>query len=104
MFKKYMERKFSVDSYDGVRLDPPIDLEYYLIENDPADSHVYDDSCKAYGMGIVRKIGDSCFEEKMVRHYSNCPVETRNVLVILADNSVTPCCMLQVLDDLLGAF
>lgn len=104
MLKKFLERQITVDSYDGVRLDSPIELEYYLIENDQANSLMHDDSSKAYGLGIVRKISENCLEEKVVRNYSNCPVKTKSMLEILAVNSVTPCGMLQVLDDLLGSF
>lgn len=101
MLKKFLEKQLTVDSYDGVKLDQPVELEYYLIEHAP-EGNLMHESNKAYGLGIVRKIGENCFEEKVVRNYSDCPVKTKNMLEILAVNSVTPCGMLQVLDDLLG--
>lgn len=101
MLKKYLERQLLVESYDEVRLKDPIELEYYLIESE-AENITLNDSGRTYGLGIVRRIGDKCFEEKIVRNYSSSPDETRTVLELLAGNSVTPCCMLQVLDDLLA--
>ena len=100
MIKRIIERKISID-YDteNYKYDIPIILEYYILEN-VAD---YDDKLgdkKVYGLGIAKKIGENCYEEKSVMNFS-CNIEnTRKLINKLADNLVTPITLEFILEDM----
>jgi hypothetical protein len=102
MIKKTLEKKLLLDNSSGIPLESPVELEYYLVES-YSDNLSLNEGSKVYGLGISRKMGENCFEEKVVRNFSTCIDETKTTLDVLASNSVTPESLLHVLDDMLGS-
>lgn len=99
MICKCLERKIELKpegAFEG--LESPFELEYYLIESD-SDEFAAE---KAYGIEIVKKADNVKVENKMVKNYSCCRQETKNILDKIADNMVTPSELLYILDDIIG--
>ena len=101
MLTKTLERKRKIEKTDNSILDVPIELDYYLI--DSLEDYLPElIGKKVYGIGISKKIDNSCFEEKLVKNFSCCKESTLKVIYSLADNGVTPVCLEHILDDFLG--
>lgn len=102
MVKRTLERRLLVDSDGETLLEKPIELEYYLVESH-MDNFSLHDGNETYGLSISRRISENCFEEEVVENFSSCLNEARDIIEILAGNSVTPGSLMYVLDDILGS-
>lgn len=99
MISKYLESKVELDLSEGK--DEKIQLEYYLIESDFANSYDYSGD-KVYGIEIIKKDSDYHAESEIVRNLSSSKESTKGILNILAKNTVTPVELSFVLDDLMA--
>lgn len=77
----------------------PICLQYYLV----TDELSFDGgSLESYGMEVVlRRSGTDQQESCMVRHITPLPCRILQLLLRVADGTVTPCTLRQTLADLL---
>jgi hypothetical protein len=81
----------------------PMNLEYYLTEFIPEDVNDMELSGKRhYGIEIVKKVDGMKDEIQSVRSLS-CDIEyTKAIFAKIVDNTVTPVCMFEILDDIVG--
>ncbi|NSW90306.1 MAG: hypothetical protein HPY74_06445 [Firmicutes bacterium] len=100
MVTKFLKRKLVLKESNDYFHDIPMELEYYLLESN-IDYKSELAGKKVYGISIVKKINDTCFEENSVLNFSCCVNETSRVVDKLADNTVTPVGLKPILDDLL---
>ena len=76
-----------------------MELEYYLLESS-TDYRSEPSDGKIYGIGVLKRISDICFEENMVLNFSCSVSETSKLVDKLADNTVTPIGLQPIIDDL----
>jgi len=102
MVRRQVERKLSIkDGIYDYEYQVPIELEYYVLESKINYKDKFDDK-KVYGIGIAKKVNETCYEESVVKNLSSCISEVKSVINKLADNEVTPISLESILDDLLG--
>lgn len=101
MITKHLKRKLKLNKESDSLYNIPMELEYYLIESklDYTDDLSGE---KVYGIGIVKRISETSFEENIVHNFSCCINETSELIDKMADNTVTPVSLRTILDDLLG--
>lgn len=101
MSKVYLENKlFLKEGEEGV-LSCPIELEYYLVESD-YNTIEEADAKKTYGICIIKKTNEQFIEGKLISDFSCCISKTKEVLKTLAENSVTPITLYNILEDIVG--
>ncbi|HHW00869.1 MAG TPA: hypothetical protein GXX36_15130 [Clostridiaceae bacterium] len=100
MFYKRLENKITLDKNNHFFLENPITLEYYIFERE-ADSRDGLDGRKVYGIGISKTIDNRHYEENVVYNFSYNFDETKNVVNMLARNTVTPVELVPVLENIL---
>jgi hypothetical protein len=101
MHTKRLTTKKKVEKIGESGLNPPIELDYYLIDS----KEYYSPELwgkRVYGIAISKKIDDNCFEEKAIKNFSCCKDSTLEVIYRLANNAVTPISLEHILDDFLG--
>lgn len=102
MISKYLEKKIELSSDNNLlENNCPFELEYYLVESEINDAEDFQ-AGTAYGIEIVKKMGSVEVEHGLVRNFSFCRENARQILDILASNSVTPVSLPFILDDILG--
>ncbi|MCX7920688.1 MAG: DUF6514 family protein [Clostridia bacterium] len=102
MLNKYLEKKIELlPNENMIGFKNPIELEYYLLESDNSDIDELSGK-RVYGIEIVKKVNAMKVEEELVRNFSCCKEDTRQVLDKLANNTVTPVALSFVIDDILG--
>lgn len=102
MISKFLEKRVEIE-YDGIYQRPGnvLELEYYLLESE--DAEIGDrETRKTYGVEIVKKHLGILNERKQFENIFNTWEKTKNLVELLAKNTVTPSSLLYVLDDLLG--
>lgn len=102
MISKFLEKKVDLLTKDNeLELKNPIYLEYFLVESHGSHCDGAEGK-KAYGIEIVKSDGKGNYESEMVKNIYNCRESTRSLLDKLAENTVTPVCLLEILDDMIG--
>lgn len=102
MVSKFLEKQVEIkydELYQGLR--NSFELEYYLLENDNNDI-VESETKKVYGIEIVKKHQGVLNESKQFQNIFNTRGKTKNLVDLLAENTVTPSSLPYILDDLLG--
>lgn len=99
--KKLLERKLKLGGDAEGKLENQTELEYYLTE-DEADSDFELAGLTIYGVYVAKKVNSLYVEEEVIRDFSSCPETTRQLIVKLAENSVTPVGLKYVVEDLIG--
>jgi len=102
MVSKFLEKKVEIE-YDEFHKRPSgtLELEYYLLESEEAK--VGDQGIeKTYGVEILKKHNGILNEMKQFENIFNTREQTRGLVELLADNTVTPSTLPYILDDLLG--
>lgn len=105
MANRLFEKKIELlQDENMVGFKSPMKLEYYLIESKIDDADEIDELSgkKVYGIEIVKKIDGLKDEMKAVKNLSCCIEKTKDVLEMLAKNSVTPVGLQFVLEDMIG--
>lgn len=102
MISKFLEKKIEilVAENSGITGNT-LELEYYLVESDndmPEDM----DTDKGYGVEIVKKEFGLTKESKMIKNIFCSRKTAEELLILLADNSVTPVTLPYILDDTMG--
>ena len=102
MVNKFLEKRVEIE-FEGnnQRQGNSLELEYYLLESEYADK-VENVPQKIYGIEIVKKHQGILNERKKFENIFNTREKTKNLVELLADNTVTPSTLTYVLDDLLG--
>ena len=102
MINKFLEKKVQVvfDGYDREKTNV-IELEYYLLETDSAEDDGNEDQ-KMYGVEIIEKRQGIPNETKQFNNIFTTRLKTRNLIELLAENTVTPLSLPYILDDMLG--
>lgn len=101
MVSKYLESRVEIELDEGSNSNGKMQLEYYLIESDHNQGYdCYGD--KVYGIEVVKKDSDYYAESELIRNLSNSKEDTRDILNILAKNTVTPVQLSSVIDDLMA--
>ena len=85
----------------------PVRLDYYLYESeDDWEIKVLGNEAAAvrlnlvsYGIGVTES-GRELFEEKFVKEVTNDKSAAINIVGVIADNLVTPCCLSEVLEEI----
>ncbi len=99
MTKRYLERQEYVANKEDMT-NNELMLEYYLLECEYTGDPDFIPQ-KTYGIEIVKLTG-STVEKYAVENFAFCRECTRNVLNMLAKNTVTPVSMPFILDDICG--
>ena len=102
MIKKTLERKLVVENgIDSFEYQVPMELEYYVLES---KTDYMDELAEknVYGVGIAKRINETCYEEENAKNLSCSIKEVKNFIKKLADNEVTPVCLDYIVADLLG--
>jgi hypothetical protein len=102
MVSKFLEKQVEVE-YDGLqqRSENAIELDYYLLESEY--SEIGDmETQKGYGVEIVKKHKGILNEKKHFENIFSTREKTKNLIDLLAKNTVTPSSLPYILDDLLG--
>jgi hypothetical protein len=107
MTVRYLQKKTEVEISESLaEFKPPIELEYYLLENDGVDYIEELKGEKVYGIEIVKKETYSDrytnTERELIKNFSCCKKDTESVLNKLAKNFVTPIELRYVVDDIIG--
>lgn len=101
MVSKFFEKYVKIECGESDNMQQNLELEYYLIES--SSDGIYDkEICKTYGVEIVKKQKGSDDES---RHFDNifiCRDQTKSLLELLAEHTVTPLTLPYILDDMLG--
>jgi len=100
MLNKRLENKITLDKNSYFFLENPITLEYYIYERE-VDSGDDLAGRKVYGIGISKTIDNRHYEENVVYNFSCSFDETKNVVNMLAKNTVTPVELVPVLENIL---
>lgn len=101
MLCRYMERKINlIPEEDDRGLMNVFDLEYYLLESDSCQPDINPGE-KVFGFEIVKRSGGAT-ESHIVKNFCFAREIAKNILIKLADNTVTPVGLPFILDDLLG--
>lgn len=102
MVCKFLEKRVEIKCdglYQGVG--NSFELEYYLLENE--DNALGErEAKKNYGIEIVKKHQGILNESKQFQNIFNTRGKTKNLVELLAENTVTPSSLPYILDDLLG--
>jgi hypothetical protein len=101
MVNKYLFRKINMTAAGMSKNEQTIELEYYLIESE-IDYVSELSGKKVYGIGIIKNLGNGCFEEAMVRNYSCSKNNVSSVLSVISNNEVTPTGLTYVLEDIVS--
>lgn len=77
-----------------------LELEYYLVESGPAG----EDDCgdRGYGIQIIEKKSGAEVESVIFKDVFRSREETEKLVVLMAENTVTPVSLPDVLEDYLG--
>ena len=99
---KSLEQKveLKLNEYE-IEFNNPLKLEYYLIESSSDNISRVSDK-KAYGIEVVKWDNEKKSESELIKNFSCCKENTRNVLKLLASNSVTPTGLYDVINDVVG--
>lgn len=102
MVNKFLEKRVEVE-FEGVyqRQGNSLELEYYLLESEYADIGEREIQ-KIYGVEIVKKHQGILNERKQFENIFSNREKTKNLVDLLAENTVTPSALPYILDDLLG--
>jgi len=100
MFNKRLENRITLDKNSYLFLKNPIILEYYIVESE-SDSRDGLAGKKVYGIGISKTVDNMHFEENIVYNFSCNFDKTKEVVDILARNTVTPVELIPVLENIL---
>ena len=99
MIKRLLEKEIEITTDENrILFNCPIKLEYYLLESIIEEN---DDlkGKKVFGIEIIKKIKGVNDEVKSFVEFSSNFEKTKNILDILANNSVTPIGLPYVLED-----
>lgn len=102
MVYKFFEKHVKIEENDSGRKPGNLmELDYYLLESEfgGADNQ---EICKAYGIEIVKRHNGGTVERKQFENIFPCKEKTKNLIKLLAEQTVTPLSLPYVLDDLLG--
>ena len=102
MISKFLEKRVEFE-YDGFlqKLRNTLELEYYLLESDCFEI----EDCrsqKTYGIEIVKKHQGILNERRKFENIFSTREKTKNLINLLAENTVTPATLPYILDDLLA--
>lgn len=102
MISRFLEKRVEIEP-DGFpqRNGNTLELEYYLLESEYAEAGERE-LLKTYGVEIVKKHQGILNERKQYDNIFNTREKTRNLIALLAENTVTPSSLPYILDDLLG--
>lgn len=100
MVSKFLEKKVEImlDELSPIAGNS-LELEYYLLESEFTEE---EKAQKAYGVEIVKKQPGIPNERKQYKNIFNSREKTKNLVDLLAANTVTPSTLPYILDDLLG--
>lgn len=102
MFKRQLEKRIEIlPEVEKGECRNPVTLEYYLIEGE-YDEQEELGSIIAYGIEIDKMVREQCEENEIIRNFSCCRDSTEQLILKLADNTVTPVSLRYVIDDMLG--
>ena len=102
MNKKYLVKKLRLVSSDMPDAGSSLELEYYLIESElDYIPELY--GKKVYGVGVVKKLADGCFEEAVVSNLFCNKNNVSQVVNKLCENVVTPISLRYVIEDMISA-
>lgn len=102
MIIKRLEKKVNVNGEEIIQdLTCPMQLEYYMTKSDIEGQEELR-GVTAYGIEIVKILGDKETERQMVKNFCCNEVLAKETISMLADNTVTPSGLYFVLEDLIG--
>ena len=105
MLVKYLHERKEIDNSQNTGCKPSkLTLEYYVLEEegDGMTSYISAESCAHYGVMVVLNDSLASPETKFLRDVTPYEAEARKYARILAENCVTPCGLLDVMEDLVA--
>ena len=108
MLVKYLHERKEVNySLSENNRPSTLTLEYYVLEEESGgiagmDSKDRVDIGARYGVMVVMNDNHASTESRSLRDVTYCEAEARDYARILADHYVTPCGMLDVMEDLVA--
>lgn len=102
MVSRFLEKKVEI-ILDGfsTKEENSLELEYYLLESECAEDEERR-AQKIYGVEIVKRYQGILNEKKQFENIFSTREMTKNLVDLLAVNTVTPSTLPYILDDLLG--
>lgn len=102
MIKKLLEKKVEISTDENqILFNSPIKLEYYLLESELEQIDELK-GIKVFGIEVIKKLHGVEDEIISYKDYSSNVFKTKDLLNILANNSVTPVGVSYVLEDIMG--
>ncbi len=101
MINKYLERKVEMLPEETTGTASDFELEYYLLESEVNELAELAGKT-VYGIEIVKRNGNGSLESELIRNFSCCMENTRDLLTKLAEHTVTPVGLHFILDDMMG--
>jgi len=102
MVYKFFEKHVKIEEKDSSRKPENLmELDYYLLESEFDEAENREIS-KAYGIEIVKRHNGGAVERKQFKNIFPSKEKTKNLIELLAEQTVTPLTLPYILDDLLG--
>lgn len=104
MICKFFEKHVVVEgSEHGQKIKNEMELDYYLLESGSEDVDADKQEIqKAYGVEIIKKQIGRPDERKQYKNIFPSRDKAKNLIELLAEQTVTPSTLSYILDDLLG--
>lgn len=102
MLSRFLEKRIEIEGQE-IRSNPGnvMELEYYLVESSRDHENDATEE-KNYGIQIIKKESGTASESIMLRDINPSREETEKLVLLMADNTVTPVTLPYIIDDLLG--
>lgn len=102
MICKFFEKHVVVEGSEyGQKIMNKMELDYYLLESGYDDTDMQEIQ-KAFGVEIIKKQIDRPDERKQYENIFTNRDKAKNLIELLAEQTVTPSTLSYILDDLLG--
>ena len=102
MLSRFLEKRIEIEGQEIPRNPGNVmELEYYLVESDQDCDNAATEG-KSYGIQIIKKECGMASENIMFRDVHPSREETEKLVMLMAENTVTPLTLPYIIDDLLG--
>jgi len=102
MICRFFEKHVEVERNEcSQKAEDMMKLDYYLLESDSEDDDIRGEQ-KVYGVEIVKKQDGSTDEQSQFRNIYANREKVKNLIRLLAEHTVTPSSLPDILDDLIG--
>lgn len=102
MLSRFLEKRIEIEGQEiPCSSGNVMELEYYLVESDQDFESTATEE-KSFGIQIIKKECGVASESIIFRDLHPCRAETEKLVMLMAENTVTPVSLPYIIDDLLG--